>query len=62
MARIIVTTEQKRPDAPVLLDEFVNADHLSDPHSAAQLVERLGWAVVDAEHQSIGWRSREESA
>ena len=57
MARIIVTTEQsKRPDAPILLDEFVCSDHLSDDHSAAQLVERLSWAVIDAEAQSVGWR------
>ena len=51
MARIIVTTDPtERPDAPVLLDEFVCADHLSDHHSAAQLMERLGWAVTDAEN------------
>jgi hypothetical protein len=50
MARIIVTTDPtERPDAPVLLDEFVCPDHLSDHHSAAQLMERLGWAVTDAE-------------
>jgi hypothetical protein len=57
MARIIVTTEQSEQlNGPVLLDESVCPDHLSDKHSAAQLVERLGWAVVDAEHQSVGWR------
>jgi hypothetical protein len=50
MARIIVTTERGRgPDAPVLFDEQVCPDHLSDDHSAAQLIERLGWAVTDAE-------------
>ena len=50
MARIIVTTEQTdRPDAPVLLAERVCPDHLSDEHSAAQLIERLGWAISDAE-------------
>jgi len=51
MARIIVTTERsERPDAPVLLDELVRPDHLSDGHSAAQLIQRLGWAVTDAEN------------
>jgi hypothetical protein len=51
MARIIVTTDpSERPDDPVLLDEFVCPDHLSDDHSAAQLMERLGWAVTDAEN------------
>jgi hypothetical protein len=50
MARIIVTTEQgERSDAPVLLDERVCPEHLSDDHSAAQLIERLGWAINDAE-------------
>jgi hypothetical protein len=50
MARIIVTTEQDRGlDVPVLFDEQVCPDHLSDGHSAAQLIERLGWAVTDAE-------------
>jgi hypothetical protein len=57
MARIIVTTEQsRRPDGPVLLDESVCPDHLRDEHSAAQLIERLSWAVTDAEHQAVGWR------
>ena len=57
MARIIVTTEPSQQLAgPVLLDESVCPDHLNDKHSAAQLVERLAWAVVDAEHQSVGWR------
>jgi hypothetical protein len=51
MARIIVTTGQReRPEAPVLLDELVCPAHLSDPHSATQLIERLGWAVADAEN------------
>jgi hypothetical protein len=50
MPRIIVTTEGgTRPDAPVLLDEWVNPQHLQDEHSADQLIERIGWAVNDAE-------------
>lgn len=49
MARIIVTTEQsERPDAPVLLDEWIYPDHLIDEQAAAQLIERIGWAVTDA--------------
>jgi len=42
MVRIIVTTEESDS---LLLDE-----HLSDGHAAKQLVERLRWAVTDAEH------------
>ena len=50
MARIMVMTDPtRRPDAPVLLDERVCSVHLSDDHSAAQLIERLGWAITDAE-------------
>jgi hypothetical protein len=57
MPRIIVTTDpvdRLRPpvptlDAPVLLDERVDSVHLSDDHASAQLIERLAWAVTDAE-------------
>jgi CTP:molybdopterin cytidylyltransferase MocA len=53
MARIMVTTEQgERPGDPVLLDERVCPEHLSDDHSAAQLIERLGWAINDAEERA----------
>jgi hypothetical protein len=58
MARIIVTTEQReRPDAPVLLDERVCPEHLSDDHAAAQLIERLGWAINDAENTERAGRA-----
>ena len=58
MARIIVTTEHaERDGAPVLLDERVCSDHLSDDHSAAQLVERLCWAIDDAERSERAERS-----
>jgi hypothetical protein len=51
MARIIVTTDPTRQDAaPVLLDERVYSIHLSNDHSAEQLIERLGWAITDAEN------------
>jgi hypothetical protein len=51
MARIIVTTDQaERLDAPVLLEERVYPVHLASDHAAAQLIERLAWAISDAEH------------
>jgi len=52
MPRIIVTTDasQQRDDAPVLLDEHVRSVHLSSDLAAAQLVERIAWAISDAEH------------
>ena len=52
MPRIIVTTgpvSSPVGDAPVLLDEHVHSVHLSDDHAAAQLIERLAWAITDAE-------------
>ena len=50
MARIIVTPDQNIPGAaPVLLDESVYSIHLDNDHNAAQLIERLGWAITDAE-------------
>lgn len=57
MARILVTTDavgQRGGSAlldqtPVLLDELVNSVHLCDDHAAEQLIERVAWAVADAE-------------
>jgi hypothetical protein len=53
MPRIIVTTDpvssQLTDQTPVLLDEQVDSVHLSTNHAAAQLMERLAWAVRDAE-------------
>jgi hypothetical protein len=51
MPRIIVTTDA-RPDQAeptVLLDEDLRSVHLSTAHASAQLVERLAWAIGDAE-------------
>ncbi len=54
MPRIIVTTDPDSPEltgqTAVLLEEHVHSVHLSTAHAAAQLVERLAWAVGDAEH------------
>jgi hypothetical protein len=50
MARIIVTPDQTgQQDAPVLLDESVYSVHLSTDHAARALIERLVWALDDAE-------------
>lgn len=54
MPRIIVTTDpvssEPTDPSPVLLEEHVHSVHLSSGHAAAQLVQRLAWAVSDAEH------------
>ena len=52
MPRITVTADpvsSSSGDAPVLLSESVHSVHLSTEHAAAQLIERLAWAVSDAE-------------
>ncbi len=53
MPRIIVTADpvssKLTDETPVLLDEQVRSVHLSTGHAAAQLVERLAWAISDAE-------------
>ena len=50
MARILITAEPgETREGPVLLDERVLPIHLSDDHAAEQLIERIGWAINDAE-------------
>ena len=57
MARVIVVAERKA-DPPDALDgdrrtfqlkERVTSSDARDPHVAAQLIERIGWALADAE-------------
>ncbi len=52
MPRIIVVTDARKDQVrpAVLLDEQVSSVHLSTDHASAQLVERVAWAVTDAEH------------
>jgi hypothetical protein len=63
MPRVIVITDSSPPppDAAVLLDERVESVHLSTGHAAAQLVERLAWAISDAEEAEIAPRGRRGS-
>lgn len=56
MARIMVTTgtvgsdhSVSRNEASVLLDERVEPVHLSEDQAARQLIERIAWAVADAQ-------------
>lgn len=60
MPRVIVTTDPSEvpPDTAILLDERVESVHLSTGHAAAQLVERLAWAIRDAEDAESSPRSR----
>ena len=61
MARIIVIADTPGPasiDAPVLMDEEVRPDHLSDEHTSRQIIERVAWAVLDAQEVSKPWPRR----
>jgi hypothetical protein len=56
MPRITVTArpaEQRGGDAPVLYDEYVVSEHLSTDHSAKQFIERIAWAISDAEELEL---------
>ncbi|MGA2321846.1 MAG: hypothetical protein ABSG95_14115 [Solirubrobacteraceae bacterium] len=58
MARIIVIADvpgRANIDAPVLMDEEVEPDHLADEHSSHQIIERVAWAVLDAQEVSTQW-------
>ena len=51
MPRIEVLTEVRGRDAKPMLSEHVPAELLADEHFADHLVERLGWALADAEDE-----------
>ena len=54
MPRVIVTTNlPPTGDPEVLLDEHVSTVHLSSDHAAGQLIERLSWAIRDAERAEL---------
>ena len=55
MAQILVITDTSEVDGEVVYRESVGAVHL-ESHAGAQLVERLRWAVRDAqvaEHRAM---------
>jgi hypothetical protein len=45
---IVKSNEGSERDGAVTLREDVQPEHLSSEHHAAQLIERVGWAVTDA--------------
>lgn len=54
MPRIQVLSEVAGRAPEVMLTEHVPAEMFTDAHYAGQLVERMGWALVDAEHHEAG--------
>jgi hypothetical protein len=54
MPRVIITTNLPPAGEPaVLLDEHLSTVHLSSDHAAGQLIERLTWAIRDAERAEL---------
>jgi hypothetical protein len=50
MPRIIVMSEPNaEPEGAIILDESVTSADLRSGHHSAQLIERVGWAVHDAD-------------
>jgi hypothetical protein len=47
--RIIVTTDPPDLEGPVTLDEQVETIHVSSMHGSRQLLDRVVWAIEDAE-------------
>lgn len=67
MPQIIVTSDQAHEQIPdgVMLRERVNVADFESERFAANLIERLGWAVVDAaeaEHPPVGQQRRQREA
>jgi hypothetical protein len=68
VARVIVVAERET-DPPDALDgdrrtfqlkERVTSSDARDPHVAAQLIERIGWALADAEDVELRQAARPE--
>jgi hypothetical protein len=51
MARVVVTDDS---GDRILMDEWVQTVHLADRYSSIQVIERLAWAVADADHDDGG--------
>jgi hypothetical protein len=45
---IVLSNATSDQDSAVVLSENVQPEHLASKHHAAQLIERVGWAVTDA--------------
>jgi hypothetical protein len=45
---IVLSNQTANQDSAVVLSENVQPEHMASNHHAAQLLERVGWAVTDA--------------
>jgi hypothetical protein len=62
MPRILITTEtSETPDTLVMLDERIAASDLTSDHFAGHLIQRIAWALADAEtteHEPVDHREQ----
>jgi hypothetical protein len=69
VARVIVVAERELEPSDALdgdrrtfqLKERVTSSDARDPHVAAQLIERIGWALADAEDVELRQAARPEA-
>jgi hypothetical protein len=57
MPRVQILTEVQGRAHEVMLTEHVPSEMFANEHYADQLVERMGWALVDAEVQEQAIRA-----
>jgi hypothetical protein len=55
---IVISNESSEQGSAVMLSEDVQPEHLASEHHAAQLIERVGWAVSDAKQTEDGGHRR----
>ncbi len=52
---IVLSNQTANQDSAVVLSENVQPEHMASNHHAAQLIERVRWAVSDAkEAEEVG--------
>lgn len=49
MPHVVIVATPKNAAPEIVYREQVKPAHVQDDHSAAQLIQRVGWAVVDAQ-------------
>jgi hypothetical protein len=58
---LVITAPTDEKDDAITLEEVVEPEHFESPHHAAQLIERVGWAVTDAKHAEDARASVEDA-
>jgi hypothetical protein len=51
---IVLSNQSADQDSAVVLSENIQPEHMASKHHAAQLIERVGWAVSDAKEAEAG--------